>query len=190
MVGGLRSAAPEFTNTIDEPSDITGTAAWMRCSDAEEVHVEDLLPAVGVGVGHPHPVAGVVAVLHEVVEAAEALDGGRDHRPAVVGLRQVGRDDDGLAAQGTDLVGDGLEPLASAGGDDDVDALAGEPEGDGPAHARTGTGDDGDAAFLEHHGGQSSAGPCMAAEPMLSSSTAWRRGRAPSGKAPVGSGKP
>ena len=31
MVGGLRSAAPEFTSTIEAGSCITGAAAWIRC---------------------------------------------------------------------------------------------------------------------------------------------------------------
>ncbi len=148
----MEITAPVLTSTI-EP--LPGPAHHGHCGldevqGAEEVHVEDAAPRVVVGLGDGGPVPLVVGVLHEVVEAAEALDRGRDQGPARVAIGDVGGHDEWLPPESPHLVGHPVERLGPAGGEHHVDAVAGEAESDAAAHSRSDPCDDCDLVLTEH----------------------------------------
>ena len=112
---------------------------------APQVHVEDLLPGVGGDV-LDHLGQGGGSVVDHDVDAAEALDGGVDEGPKVVGLAEVGGNSQSQAAHGLEC-GLGLGAgVGLAAGHDHVGAGRGEAFGDGAPDAPGAPGDDGHPA--------------------------------------------
>ena len=122
---------------------------------AEEVHVEDLLPARR---GRRRPPAPSRR------RGGRSARGGRGGRTARRRPSTTARQSSALdRSAGTTTASRPRARTSSAMGSSRSrrrEAITtstpsrAKPEGDGPAHAGTGAGDDGDAAFFEHHGGQ------------------------------------
>jgi len=142
--------------------------------DAGQVHVDDLLPAAqrrvldGVGPGR----AGVV---HQHVDAAEAVAGLGDEAGHVVGGGDVaGEPRAAHAALALEVGGGPLAALAVASADDDVRAQLGERVGHLQADAGGAAGDDRDAAVeVEQIADVHPATPCAAVSRARSRSTCF-----------------
>ena len=144
---------------------------------AGEVDREDALPelerlvgevpagAVRVGVFGGDFAADVVGAEDAcrgdaVVETAELVDRGLDHRLAIGIVGHIDAGVDGAAVDSFDH-GDGLGAAGVIGqaGDDDGRALAGEPDAGLAAHAAGTAGDERDAAFKPSRGPLNHVGP-------------------------------
>src|SRR5207302_5653452 len=93
------------------------------------------------------------SVVDQDVDAAEAVDGGVDHRLDLVVVAHVDAHGERGAAGALDLVDDGVDAAGEAvgaglrlAGDDHRRALAGEAQHHGATDAAAGAGDDGDAS--------------------------------------------
>src|SRR5690606_8208029 len=115
-----------------------------------EVDVEDLVPDVlellVLLLGDIVP-PGDAGVVDEVVDAAEAVCGGRHQSLQVGRFANIAFEAHGLGSAGRSqflgLPHHGGELIGTAVGQHDMSALSGEEQGSGPAHAAGGAGDDG-----------------------------------------------
>ena len=80
------------------------------------------------------------------MHAAELLDTRSDQRCALVGVGDVGLQQDGATAGRLDELGRLLQPVDPAGTEDDVGSRLGEGQRAGDPQAGGGSGDDGDLA--------------------------------------------
>ena len=117
--------------------------------DAVQVHVEHPLEVLEALVGHV-PVAVERGVVHEDVDAPEAVDGGARARGGGVGVGDVAVDELHRAELRELEHGRGGARVVDVG-DHDGRALPQEALGVGPADAAAPAGDDGDTV-LEAHG--------------------------------------
>jgi hypothetical protein len=115
-------------------------------------------------------------VVDEEVDAAEALDRGRDHAVDRGSIGDVGDGGERLAALGDDLGDDGIGlGLIGAGVDDDRGAILRQLQRDGTADVTAGAGDEGDAAG-EGFGGHgvsilAASSPAKAGDPVITECT-------------------
>ena len=107
------------------------------------VEVERLLEVGDVGV-EERVRDGAADVVDDRVEPAELVVRRLREAGDRVGVAEVGRDDERPPAGVADPLGDLLELVRGARGDDDVGAGLGERDGGGGADAAAGAGDDGD----------------------------------------------
>jgi hypothetical protein len=113
-----------------------------------EVDADEPLP-LGVGdIGGGAHAVHDPGVVDQDVQAAEGRDGGGHDLIHHVLLAQVTGHRDGRAACRPDLLRHGLGAPGVEVGDQDLGALAGEPQSRGPAYAGTRAGDD-DACVLQ-----------------------------------------
>src|SRR5439155_1101006 len=120
-----------------------GGARHAKCAPQVGLH-----HAVPVVVLHPHEktVARDAGVVHEDVEASEALLRRVDESVAVLAARRIGDDGGDRDARRFEVLGGALEAVGVAAGNDHGRAGLGQQPGDGGADASTATGDDGHAA--------------------------------------------
>ena len=109
------------------------------------------MPRVEIGVDGGGPVARVVAVLHEHVDPAEALDRGVDEAVALVEVGDVGGHDERVLPDRAHVVGHRLESLLAPRREHHVGARARELHRDAASHAGPDPGDDGHLALQHRH---------------------------------------
>ena len=150
MVGGFRRAAPEFTSTTVDRSDITGTAACNRCIAPKKLTSKMCFQDSGSASSTRAQSPAWCPFCTRWSRRPKCATVSADHPATVVGDTQVGRNDQWFTSAGPHIGGHRLESIGPPGRQHDVDATLGEADGDGPAHARTGAGDDRDLTLFEH----------------------------------------
>ncbi len=150
-------------HVLVDGGDVDDAAGLFGCGEAPadglgeeerglQVGVEDEI-VVGFGGFEEGCVLFYAGVVDEDVATAELGVGRVDHVLYLVGLGDVGLEDDAFAAGGLDLVECVLRAFGMAHViDDDVRAFGGEADGDGLADAGRGSGDEGYFACEAGHG--------------------------------------
>ena len=137
LVDDVPGRRPDDDDVAVTARDERGQQRFGHPRDAEHVDVVHPLPVVEVGRTDGAEPAGAARVVDEDPalrdRGGEGIDGG------LVG--DVERD-----RAAADLRGEGLEPVGTPGGGDDLEALGGEPSGGGGPDPAACAGDDGDGA--------------------------------------------
>ena len=142
-------AAPEVTNTARPASERFSSGSSVRISRqlADRLMSITCVPGILRHVVQRRQRTEDAGVADEDVELAPALEQRRPELIDLVALAEIELQQRRLAAARADLVVELLERADGARGDDDVGAVLGEGERDGPADAARGAGDEREPVF-------------------------------------------